>query len=78
MRDVNNECMLEEVLNLVRDEARGKEFRQAVKNVVKRVVEKSGLEPATPIRRDHDGVSSLDWLVEKMLGEYLKNERINW
>jgi len=41
--------------------------------VLKEIQEKMNLKATDEIRRNHDGVSTVGWLVEKMFGEYLSN-----
>lgn len=48
---------------------------EAIRKIVKTILDDVGIEPTTVLRRDHDGVSEASWLVEKMIGEYLKDQR---
>ena len=49
-------------------------LREAKATILKQV----HLTGKEELRRDHDGNSQVDWLIEKMIGEYLKNGKINF
>jgi hypothetical protein len=49
-------------------------LREAKASILKRV----HLTGNEVMRRDHDGNTQVDWLIEKMIGEHLKNGKINF
>lgn len=52
--------------------------RKSIRTMVKECLDDVGIEPTTVLRRDHDGCSEAAWLLEKMIGELLKDGKINF
>ena len=52
--------------------------KRSIDSIVKTVLKETRLEKHVEIRRDHDGVSSAEYLVEKMIGEMLIEGSIKW
>lgn len=59
--------MVHEVENAIR------ENRSVIDKMIKMVLFRLNLDKDTELRRDWDGVSSAEYMAEKMIGEYLAN-----
>lgn len=66
-----------DIYEIVGDYCNSEKFSGAIKKmkeeVLKEITKKTRLKAHDEVRRDFDGATELDWLVEKMFGEYLTN-----
>jgi len=71
-----NEQILNELKHVVRREFCGTKFKNILNEIIVKATNEVGIEQETVIRRDFDGCSSGNWLIEKMLGELLIERKI--
>lgn len=45
--------------------------------IVKTILKEANINPRSELRRAYDGMSQADWLVEKMIGEFLIDGKVN-
>lgn len=46
-----------------------------VNSQIRRIMREQGLKPGLMVRRMHDGVTEVEWMLKKMLGERLAHGR---
>jgi hypothetical protein len=68
--DLNGE-MIAELRSAVISRMNTDGKKMAINRLVKEIISEVGLEPTSVLRRAHDGCSQVDWLIEKMIGEFL-------
>ena len=51
-------------------------FKDRLAKIRKNIADKAGIDLRTEIRRDFDGCSSVDYLIDKMIAELLVDGRI--
>lgn len=78
----NEDSNYEKIYPIVKDYVATDKFNKAISlikdEILKKIKDKLGFSADTEIKRDYDGNSQLDWLVEKMVGEFLAEEKIKW
>jgi len=72
----------EEIFGIVRGYVNTGKFQNLVRQmkteILKEIKDKLAVDGTVEVRRDYDGISQLDWLIEKMIGEQLSKGKINW
>lgn len=53
-------------------------LEEVINQTVRSVCEEAGIDPQQEIRRAQDGVSSAEWMVQKMIGELLTDGKIKY
>ena len=67
--------LLVELHNAVRSNM---DLDRSIRSIIKKSLKDAEVERHVEIRRDYDGISSAEYLVEKMIGEMLSEGRIKW
>jgi hypothetical protein len=72
----------EEIYGIVRGHLESPKFKNIMngikKDILKEIKQKLEIESHEEVRRDHDGVSQLNFLIEKMIGEFLSEGKAEW
>ena len=69
-----NDSVVEELRSNVKKLIQDKKF---VEKIVSKAIHETGIERSTVLRRAYDGNSEAEFLVEKMIGEFLSEGKIN-
>lgn len=66
-----NESIVADLMDAVNSRMESPSFKRSLRALVKELADEAGIELQTVLRREHDGCSSAEYLIEKMIGEKL-------
>jgi len=69
---------LEDLIGEVRGFCNSGKMQSFIAQAKKEILKGVSLKGDEMVRRDYDGVSSIDYVIEKMIGEFLSDDKINF
>lgn len=69
--------LINDIRDAVTDRMNSTEFKVFIRDITHQITRDLKVEPHALLRRDHDGISTAEFLIEKMIGEVLSTGRIN-